>query len=146
MTKEQLAKELYPMEEGNFQMNSYQSEKRRAFIAGYEAAVQQVDSPKWISVEAAKPSTNNLVLVKCEKDYDGRIHAFCTMAIYVPKFTVLEEDLMGEDFWEQGDYDDVTGTYYTPEGWYEWQSEPDMNYKISATVTHWMPLPKKPQL
>lgn len=30
--------------------------------------------------------------------------------------------------------------YYTPEGFYEWQSEPEMHWKISAKVTHWMPL------
>lgn len=32
----ELAKELFPMEEGNFQMNMIQSEKRNAFIQGYE--------------------------------------------------------------------------------------------------------------
>jgi len=31
-----IVKEKYPMEVGNFQMNNIQSERRRAFIEGYE--------------------------------------------------------------------------------------------------------------
>ena len=37
---EEIAKELFPMEVGNVTGNSYQSEKRRAFIQGYEFFTQ----------------------------------------------------------------------------------------------------------
>lgn len=57
-TPQELAEELYPMEQGNFQMNSYQSEKRNAFIAGYETA-----EPKWISVEDEIPEWQVKVVI-----------------------------------------------------------------------------------
>lgn len=63
-----------------------------------------------------------------------------TMAEFVPYMTVKEEDFMEVDHWGEGDYNEKKDEYYTPEGFYEWQSETDTHWKISAKVTHVMPL------
>lgn len=78
----------------------------------------------WISIEKAQPKPQQRVYVVCENPkHGGGVIRFQTIAEYIPYMTVKEED-----------------EYYTPEGFYEWQSEPEINWKISAKVTHWMPL------
>lgn len=94
----------------------------------------------WINVSDKMPETQKTVYVVCEADKypTGKRH-FQTMAQYIPPMTVRECDFMAEDFHGYGDYSEELDEFFTPEGWYEWQSEPEMNYKISANVTHWMP-------
>ncbi len=44
------------------------------------------------------------------------------------------------------DYDDATGEYYLPAGWYERLENGDYDYYlIDGTVTHFMPLPAPPK-
>lgn len=71
---------------------------------------------------------------------------FQTMAEYIPARTVLFEDYMDDDYCgdDFGDYDEENDCYWTREGWYEWQSETDVNYFLTAKVTHWMPLFERP--
>lgn len=95
----------------------------------------------WISIENAMPKPKQRVYIVCENPkYVGGIIRFQTMAEYIPYMTVKEEDYMSEEFAGDGDYNEEDDEYYTPEGFYEWQSEAEMNWKISAKVTHWMPL------
>ena len=95
----------------------------------------------WISIEKAQPKPQQRVYIVCENPkHGGGVIRFQTMAEYIPYMTVKEEDYMSEDFAGDGDYNEEEDEYYTPEGFYEWQSEAEMNWKISAKVTHWMPL------
>ena len=90
------------------------------------------------AVNGPMPELLQLVNVVCENDRPGRPpKRFQTLAVYVPPRTIPEEDFMQEDSWGDGDYDEVTDTFYTPSGFYEWQSETETHYRISARVTHW---------
>jgi hypothetical protein len=46
---------------------------------------------------------------------------------------------------EGGDYDEESGTYWCVEGWYETNCFDEINWKVDGEVTHWMPLPEKPE-
>lgn len=100
----------------------------------------------WVSIEQAQPKPQQRVYVVCEnpKD-DGGVVRFQTMAEYIAYMTVKEDDYMANEFHGEGDYNEQEDEYYTPEGFYEWQSEAEMNWKISAKVTHWMPLMELPR-
>ena len=95
----------------------------------------------WVSIEEAQPKPQQRVYVVCENPkYGGGVVRFQTMAEYIPYMTVKEEDYMADEYQGEGDYSEEEDEYYTPKGFYEWQSEPEMHWKISAIVTHWMPL------
>lgn len=95
----------------------------------------------WVSIEEAQPKPQQRVYVVCETPkYGGGVVRFQTMAEYIPYMTVKEEDYMADEYQGEGDYNEEEDEYYTPKGFYEWQSEPEMNWKISAKITHWMPL------
>ena len=95
----------------------------------------------WIPIEYYQPNPQQRVYVVCENPkYGGGVVRFQTIAEYIAYMTVKEEDYMADEYLGDGDYNDLQDEYYTPEGFYEWQSEPEMFWKISAKVTHWMPL------
>lgn len=99
----------------------------------------------WIKIEDSKPKPQQRVYVVCENPkYGGGVVRFQTMAEYIPYMTVPEDEYMNEDYHCNGDYNEEKDEYYTPEGFYEWQSEPEMNWKINSKVTHWMPLIELP--
>ena len=94
----------------------------------------------WISLENNQPKPLQRVYLVCENPkYGGGIVRFQTMAEYVPYMTIKEEDYMSDEFLGKGDYDEKTDQYYTPKGFYEWQSEAEMHWKISSKITHWIP-------
>jgi hypothetical protein len=96
---------------------------------------------RWIPLEDYKLNAEERLYVVCETPKeDGGVVRYQTMADYVPYMTVKEEDFMNEEFYGDGDYNEEEDEYYTPEGFYEWQSEAEMNWKISAKITHVMPL------
>lgn len=102
---------------------------------------KQQSVTSWVSIEDAQPNPQQRVYVVCENPkYGGGVVRFQTMAEYIPPMTVKEEDYMSDEYQGEGDYNEDEDVYYTPEGFYEWQSEPEINWKISAKVTHWMPL------
>jgi len=82
----------------------------------------------WIDIEKQKQEPQQRVYVACENPkYGGGIIRFQTMAEYIPSLTVKEEDYMADEFLGDGDYSEKEDQYYTPEGFYEYQSEPEMN-------------------
>lgn len=101
---------------------------------------------EWIDIEKQKPQQQKRVLVICEKPkYRGGTIKLQTIAEYVPSMTIPEEDYMDEQYWGNGDYDEEKDQYFTPEGFYEWQIEAEMMWRLSDKVTHWMPLPDPPK-
>jgi len=100
----------------------------------------------WISVEKALPKPRQRVYVVCEEPKkEGGVIRYQTMAEYIPHMTVLEDDYMADEFRGDGDYCEEKDEYFTPEGYYEYQSEPDINWKLSSKVTHWHPLFELPK-
>ena len=95
---------------------------------------------RWIPIEESKPLPRELIYIVCEEENpNGEVYRFQTTAEYVPYKTIPEDDYMGDEWQGEGDYDKEKDEYYTPEGFYEWQSETDIHYKVSAKITHWMP-------
>lgn len=112
---------------------------------GCEACYRGSLGTGWVSVEEDQPKPQQRVYVVCENPkYGGGVVRFQTMAEYIPYMTVKEEDYMADEYQGEGDYNEEEDEYYTPKGFYEWQSEPEMHWKISAKVTHWMPLIELP--
>ena len=107
--------------------------------------IQNQTKSAWISINEDQPKPKQRVYVVCEiPKYSGGVFRFQTMAEYIPYMTVKESDYMAEEFQGEGDYNEERDEYYTPKGFYEWQSEPEMNWKVSAKLTHWMPLMELP--
>jgi len=95
----------------------------------------------WVSIEEDQPKPQERVYLVCENPkYGGGVIRFQTIAEYIPYMAVKEEEYMADEYQGEGDYNEKEDEYYTPKGFYEWQSEPEMHWKISAKVTHWMPL------
>jgi len=95
----------------------------------------------WVSIEEDQPKPQERVYLVCENPkYGGGVIRFQTIAEYIPYMTVKEEEYMADEYQGEGDYNEKEDEYYTPKGFYEWQSEPEMHWKIFAKVTHWMPL------
>jgi len=96
----------------------------------------------WIPVTTRLPEKELSVLVSLKSE---RGRTYITTACHIPEKTVLEEDFMHEDFHEDGIYDEEKDCYWTNSGWYEQQTSPEVNWKLSDKVTHWMPLPEPPK-
>ena len=121
--------------------SEHELSKSNEFFADEILKLIQFFVSGWIPIEKSKPKPQQRVYVVCENPkYGGGVIRFQTMAEYIPYMTVKEEGYMADEFHGDGDYNEEEDEYYTPEGFYEWQSEPDMSWKISAKVTHWMPL------
>jgi hypothetical protein len=94
----------------------------------------------WIPISQQMPRSGQTVLALQEWDHSGKqsvIRAQWTDA-------KTEESNSESDISE---YDEVTDTYYDPEGWYERISHWDEYCAVAVTgakVTHWMPLPEIP--
>lgn len=101
------------------------------------------DTDGWISVKDRLPETKTRVLVSFQNN-SGKCLTTC--AEYIAPRTVLMEDYVHEDQkYEFFDYDEESDTYWTPSGFYEWSYESEINYQLTETVTHWIPLPKPPK-
>ena len=61
------------------------------------------------------------------------------MAYHADKNAIEASD--EDEFYEYNEQDDK---YYLPEGWYENNEFDEVDYFISADITHWMPLPLHP--
>lgn len=79
----------------------------------------------WFSIEESQPEPQQRVYFVCEyTSFKGKIFRYQTMAEYIPYMTVKEEGYMADEYHGEGDYNEKEDEYYTPEGFYEWQSEP----------------------
>jgi len=99
---------------------------------------------KWINVKDKKPKCQQKVLVFFKNSCDMKIIA---MAQYIPPKTVLEEDFIAEEWWEDqslSEHDEKEDCYWVIEGWFEYSEEAEMQYKIVDKITHWMELPDFP--
>ncbi len=98
---------------------------------------------KWTKISDIVPISGRKVLV-CFTDKHNKHYR--TIATYIAPKTVLAEDFLNEDY-DNGfsEYDEEKDCYWSPGGFYEYQYESDVNFYISGTVTHWMPLPDKPE-
>lgn len=100
----------------------------------------------WIPITEKMPNPKQRAYIVCERPrHGGGVIQFQTMAEYVPYMTIIEENYMSDEWEGCGDYDEEKDIYYAPEGWYEYQSEAEIYYQVSARVTHWMPLFKLPE-
>lgn len=96
---------------------------------------------EWIPIDEKQPNAQQRVYIACEySNDDDKVFKFQTMAEYIPYMTVKEEDYISEEYKGYGDYNEEQDEYYASEGFYEWQIESDVNWKVNAKVTHWMPL------
>ena len=97
----------------------------------------------WVSVEERLPETGKKVEVVVFGRTTGK--PFITIAEYIAPRSTLAENYLSEDCdIDFCDYDEATDTYWTPSGWYEYQTMADVNYYINLPVTHWKPLPPPP--
>ena len=92
---------------------------------------------RWIPVEEELPEKLKMVFVKCNNN--GKIYT--TTAQFVPEKTVLASDFLDDDSSEDcSEYDEEIDDYYVISGWWEYQTEVDINWKISSEITHWRPI------
>ena len=62
-------------------------------------------------------------------------------AMWVPRWYEVSDV---ED--ECCEYSEEKDEYYLMAGWYEWNQEEEMHWKVGDHVSHWMLLPKVPDL
>jgi hypothetical protein len=97
---------------------------------------------KWININEKEPENHQRVMVFYKNDFGkGRI----TIAKYIKPKTVLAEDFLDPEYsMDFEEYDEEKDCYWTPAGFYESQYATDINWYLSETITHWMPLPNFP--
>ncbi|MGE5452216.1 MAG: DUF551 domain-containing protein [Acidobacteriota bacterium] len=100
-------------------------------------AAQEVGlTDAWFSIDEKKPPTNKPVLIHYLNEHQ---RSQIVRAHYIPAKTVEANE---DDATEE--YDAETDTYYVQAGWYEDNSESEVNYGITGNVTHWRDLPPVP--
>ena len=85
----------------------------------------------WVSVKDRLPEPGMAVLLDIGKKTPIR-------AMWAAKHTVEAHD-EADPGW--CDYDETTGMYYCPEGWYEWNQHEEVHWAVSEKPRAWMPLP-----
>lgn len=134
-TIKQAAKEFAESEIMETYDSTIEELKRISFIHGAKF------SQEWISVEDELPPAEKQVIAKLISE-NGK--EYKTMAIYIPPRTILAEDfMMDDDDGDFYDYDEEKDTYYAVEGWWEWQTVTDVNWKINDKVIGWRPIERK---
>lgn len=108
-----------------------------ASITELEAQLQRY---QWQPIESGLPQSGATVLA-CYKNSNGHLRRIRARWIAAKSCEASQDS----DF---GEYDEVSDTYYDPEGWYE-QIDNAVDYSamfVSEEVTHWMSLPEAPAI
>ena len=85
----------------------------------------------WTKLPGELPKPGTPVLLDIGKEYPIR-------AMWAAKHT-LEVGM--DDDSGFGEYDEITNTYYCPEGWYEWNEYEDTHWRVDKTPVAWCELP-----
>lgn len=102
--------------------------------------------PRWISVRDKLPKKRTRVLVIFkEPRFGGGNHI--AIAEHIPARSVLAEEYLDPEHWcgeddELAEYVEDEDAYYVRENWFESNFYDDINYRISAEVIGWQPLPE----
>lgn len=102
-----------------------------SFRAGVEFA------QRFIPIEEEMPPARKEVIVTCE-NVSGK--KYITLAQFIPEMTVLSSEFLEDDAEDCSVYNKEKDEYYVIEGWWEYQSEADINLKISNKVVSWRPI------
>lgn len=106
----------------------------------YAKGLCEILNRRWIPTTVEMPPSGVPVIAFvpnfCSGGKSRRIRAQYAQ----PKTLELSEEAEG------GEYDEVTGTYYCTEGWYETNEYEDVHWAVSDVVTHWQPLPDVPNI
>lgn len=100
-----------------------------ARVQGLERA-----APQWVPVAEHLPATGTPVLLDIGKRLPIR-------AMWAAKHTVEAPPEQVDIDW--GDYDEATDTYYSPEGWYEWNEYEECHWFVHDVPRAWMALPEQ---
>ncbi len=88
-------------------------------------------APQWVRVDERLPEPGNAVLLDIGGETPLR-------AMWAAKHTVEAAE---EDDSEWAEYSEANDTYYSPEGWYEWNQHEEVHWAVSAEPVAWMDLP-----
>lgn len=102
---------------------------------------------EWISVKDRLPETEKTVLVCAEaKSIMGKTFRVIAMAFYTNGKMSSEDSAYCWDLDNiEMKYDEDCDAHIIPEGWWESVQYADEFAAISDVVTHWMPLPDRPE-
>lgn len=91
----------------------------------------------WIKVDDALPVPGVPVLVFVILEATGRTRRLRAQYSNGKSLECIEDD-------DSGIYDEETGEYFCPVGWYETNEYEEVHWRVDGIVTHWMPLPEPP--
>lgn len=91
---------------------------------------------RWIPVADRLPEAGVMVLAYFRNEFDE--HRRIRAMYATPKTLEMEPGAEG------GEYDEDTDTFWADEGWYEANEFEGCHWRVTGTVTHWMPLPSPP--
>lgn len=110
---------------------------RLGYLKGYQKALEE--RPSWIDVpnDTTKIPTGFLLAYGLnEHGKERRIRAY-----YVQPLTyICDLELNDENY----DYSEEKDEFYLKEGWYECNDCEEINWRVTYTITHFMPLPTSP--
>ena len=100
---------------------------------------------KWICCSKELPEKMASVLVAFKNNYGN---TGISIGQYVPPKTVLSEDFLTDDVdcSSLEEYDEEKDCYWVKEGWFEHSTQYDYGCSFHEKITHWMSLPKPPEL
>lgn len=108
-----------------------------ALIQRLHARVQELERQRgacWVPVAERLPEPGTPVLLDIGKRFPIR-------AMWAAKHTVEAPPEQVDIDW--GDYDKTTDTYYSPEGWYEWNAHEECHWFVHDAPRAWMALPEQ---
>ena len=115
--------------------NQYEAE-----LARKDAEIEAMRNP-WISVKDRVPEPG-LPVIAFVTDPKNPQWSRRIRAAYAEEGTL---ELGEGEPWDGCTCDEENGDWFCQPGWYEHNWYEDTNWRVTDTVTHWMPLPTPPQ-